>query len=76
MHGQPPQRLPPEMEWQKVQDLPKVTDEPGIQIEGFSANVHNCTKCSIFWDLPYWQHQLLRHNLDVMHIEKNSAKIL
>jgi len=24
-----------------------------------------------FWDLPYWRHQLPRHNLDVLHIEKN-----
>ncbi|KAL2894401.1 polyprotein [Bienertia sinuspersici] len=29
------------------------------------------TKRSIFFDLPYWEHNLLRHNLDVMHIEKN-----
>ncbi|CAN0917775.1 hypothetical protein LINGRAHAP2_LOCUS30504 [Linum grandiflorum] len=28
-------------------------------------------KRSIFWDLPYWKSNLLRHNLDVMHIEKN-----
>ncbi|XP_039138852.1 uncharacterized protein LOC120276193 [Dioscorea cayenensis subsp. rotundata] len=28
-------------------------------------------KRSIFFDLPYWEHNLLRHNLDVMHIEKN-----
>ena len=28
-------------------------------------------KKSIFFDLPYWEHNLLRHNLDVMHIEKN-----
>ncbi|KAH0655532.1 hypothetical protein KY285_030414 [Solanum tuberosum] len=27
-------------------------------------------KRSIFFELPYWQHNLLRHNLDVMHIEK------
>ena len=25
----------------------------------------------IFFDLPYWESNLLRHNLDVMHIEKN-----
>ena len=24
-----------------------------------------------FLDLPYWKNNLLRHNLDVMHIEKN-----
>ena len=28
-------------------------------------------KKSIFFNLPYWSHNLLRHNLDVMHIEKN-----
>ena len=28
-------------------------------------------KKSIFFELEYWQHLLLRHNLDVMHIEKN-----
>jgi len=28
-------------------------------------------KKSIFFDLPYWESNLLRHNLDVMHIEKN-----
>ncbi|CAA7027471.1 unnamed protein product [Microthlaspi erraticum] len=28
-------------------------------------------KKSIFFELPYWEHSLLRHNLDVMHIEKN-----
>ncbi|XP_042941123.1 uncharacterized protein LOC122275881 [Carya illinoinensis] len=31
----------------------------------------NWTKKSIFFDLPYWQELELRHNLDVMHIEKN-----
>ncbi|XP_061374183.1 uncharacterized protein LOC133316451 [Gastrolobium bilobum] len=28
-------------------------------------------KKSIFFELPYWRHNLLRHNLDMMHIEKN-----
>lgn len=28
-------------------------------------------KKSIFFDLPYWCHNPLRHNLDAMHIEKN-----
>ncbi|OMO91599.1 Transposon, En/Spm-like protein [Corchorus capsularis] len=28
-------------------------------------------KMSIFFELVYWEHNLLRHNLDVMHIEKN-----
>ncbi|KAG6427520.1 hypothetical protein SASPL_111766 [Salvia splendens] len=28
-------------------------------------------KRSIFWDLLYWKELLIRHNLDVMHVEKN-----
>ncbi|KAL1225023.1 hypothetical protein V5N11_002802 [Cardamine amara subsp. amara] len=32
---------------------------------------HNWHKESIFWELPYWKDLNLRHNLDVMHIEKN-----
>ncbi|CAH9114561.1 unnamed protein product [Cuscuta europaea] len=28
-------------------------------------------KRSIFWDLPYWKDLLIRHHLDIMHIEKN-----
>ncbi|XP_016170778.1 uncharacterized protein LOC107613333 [Arachis ipaensis] len=26
---------------------------------------------SVFFELPYWKDHMLRHNLDVMHIEKN-----
>ena len=29
------------------------------------------THKSIFWELPYWSTLLIRHYLDVMHIEKN-----
>ncbi|CAL5430629.1 unnamed protein product [Camellia sinensis] len=32
---------------------------------------HNWKKKSIFYELSYWEHNLIRHNLDVMHIEKN-----
>ncbi|XP_060182237.1 uncharacterized protein LOC132611895 [Lycium barbarum] len=28
-------------------------------------------KRNIFWDFPYWSSNMIRHNLDVMHIEKN-----
>ena len=28
-------------------------------------------KHSIFWEFPYWSTNLIRHNLDIMHIEKN-----
>ena len=30
-------------------------------------------KRSIFFELPYWESNLLRHNLDFMHIEKMYA---
>jgi len=32
---------------------------------------HNWITWSIFWELSYWKTNLLCHNLDVMHIEKN-----
>ena len=32
---------------------------------------HNQAKRSIFWELFYWKTNLLRHNLDVIHIENN-----
>ncbi|CAA7029818.1 unnamed protein product [Microthlaspi erraticum] len=40
------------------------------RVNGY-GDYHNWHKRSIFWDLPYWKDHLLRHNLDVMHIEKN-----
>ncbi|CAH9127371.1 unnamed protein product [Cuscuta epithymum] len=41
-----------------------------MRADGF-GRTHNWIKRSIFWELPYWKHLLVRHNLDVMHIEKN-----
>ncbi|XP_019082497.1 PREDICTED: uncharacterized protein LOC109125373 [Camelina sativa] len=40
------------------------------RIDGYGEH-HNWHKKSIFWRLPYWKNLLLRHNIDVMHIEKN-----
>jgi hypothetical protein len=36
-----------------------------------SKKVTQWNKKSIFFELPYWESNLLRHNLDFMHIEKN-----
>src|ERR1044072_2056639 len=36
-----------------------------------SESTQQWKKKSIFFELPYWEHNKLRHNLDVMHIEKN-----
>jgi hypothetical protein len=32
---------------------------------------HNWVKRSIFWEFPYWKTNLLRHNIDVIHLKKN-----
>ncbi|KAK2370919.1 hypothetical protein QL285_083923 [Trifolium repens] len=68
----PPQYLTSEQVWDKVQDKPKVQVVGGVALKprGY-GQAHNWTKKSIFWDLPYWKDNLLRHNLDVMHVEKN-----
>ncbi|PKU65335.1 hypothetical protein MA16_Dca001225 [Dendrobium catenatum] len=44
---------------------------PRFSSEEIYGVYHNWTKKSIFWSLPYWRTNLIRHNLDVMHIEKN-----
>ena len=31
-------------------------------------------KKSIFFSLPYWEEHMLRHNLDLMHIEKKCSR--
>ncbi|XP_028954422.1 uncharacterized protein [Malus domestica] len=39
--------------------------------ESSTSSKSQWKKKSIFYELPYWRHLLIRHNLDVMHIEKN-----
>ena len=39
-----------------------------------AASHLNWTKKSIFFDLPYWETLTIRHNLDVMYIEKNCVR--
>ena len=68
----PPPRLTPSQVWRRVKDYPKVTETGVTRIDGY-GEWHNWTKRSIFWDLPYWKDNLLRHNLDVMHIEKKNS---
>ncbi|XP_025628721.1 uncharacterized protein [Arachis hypogaea] len=54
--------------------LGKVQTEAGKRARGQQAALQDESpwkKRSIFFDLPYWEYNLLRHNLDVMHIEKN-----
>lgn len=60
----------------KVSGFPKTVSCGGNhgKFQGY-GNIHNWHKQSIFWELPYWKVHLLRHNLDVMHIEKTFSII-
>jgi len=67
----PPTTMTSDLVWGRVRDLPMATENPRLsKLRGY-GEVHNWRKKSIFWNLPYWKDNLLRHNLDVMHIEKN-----
>ncbi|KAK6791414.1 hypothetical protein RDI58_010495 [Solanum bulbocastanum] len=66
----PPPLLTGHQIWERVSQLPKVTEASPSRLPGYGVE-HNWTKQSIFWELSYWKDNLLRHNLDVMHIEKN-----
>jgi hypothetical protein len=68
---------PPRLSGEELHD---VVSEYGNIVFGLQSSkqkfpgfglTHNWVKRSIFWELPYWKTNLLRHNLDVMHIEKN-----
>nr|XP_017219141.1 PREDICTED: uncharacterized protein LOC108196387 isoform X2 [Daucus carota subsp. sativus] len=53
--------------------LMKITELGSEEHNAKIIKTYNCgwKKRSIFWDLPYWRTLSIRHNLDVMHIEKN-----
>ena len=51
--------------------LKKVTKIGAIDPNVPVSKLTGWKKKSIFWDLPYWSTNLIRHNLDVMHIDKN-----
>ena len=56
-----------------MSSLSYITDSLSLsdtRLPGYGVH-HNWTKKSIFWELPYWKSNLIRHNIDVMHTEKN-----
>ncbi|XP_010666303.1 uncharacterized protein LOC104883469 [Beta vulgaris subsp. vulgaris] len=65
----PPPNLCGEDVWKCVSMLPKTTDGPEA-LKRLKKEKMGWFKQSIFWELPYWKDLLIRHNLDVMHIEK------
>ncbi|XP_010462917.1 PREDICTED: uncharacterized protein LOC104743549 [Camelina sativa] len=73
----PPQSLTGEQvyyERLKCVNPPKTRDVSGNsyekKMEGYGEE-HNWHKESILWSLSYWKDFNLRHNIDVMHTEKN-----
>ncbi|CAM9000218.1 unnamed protein product [Rhodiola kirilowii] len=57
--------------FERVRNLKYIWEQGTNEVlEGYGV-WHNWTKKSILWELPYWVDIKLRHNLDVMHIEKN-----
>ncbi|XP_021631792.1 uncharacterized protein LOC110629188 [Manihot esculenta] len=51
--------------------LMRIIDIDSHEINGRLSKTTGWRKRSILWDLPYWSTNMIRHNLDVMHIEKN-----
>ncbi|XP_021746191.1 uncharacterized protein LOC110712080 [Chenopodium quinoa] len=68
--GAPPHIMSGEELWECVKDLRKATDGPDL-IKLLKKEKKGWFKQSTLWELPYWKHLLICHNLDVMHIEKN-----
>ena len=80
-HRQPPRTLSGEevlqqllrieqVEFGKAPDLLQQKKRKRVQ------NSSNWKKMSIFFELPYWSTNKIRHNLDIMHIVKNVCESL
>jgi hypothetical protein len=71
----PPPHMPTGDEiWRQVQGIDTVAQAIRKRRKIGQANCDEqliWKKQSIFFTLPYWKNNMLRHNLDVMHIEKN-----
>ncbi|XP_042958038.1 uncharacterized protein LOC122293546 [Carya illinoinensis] len=73
-HRMPPRDLGGYDILNQLQMIGDVTFGKSLRKRKRTAEELNWTKCSIFYTLPYWSTLRLRHNLDVMHIEKNIAE--
>ncbi|KAG6395273.1 hypothetical protein SASPL_145915 [Salvia splendens] len=65
--GEAPQQLSGDM---VMDDLRDFTKKYGKLVKD-NTKLFNWKKKSIFFELPYWKDNMVRHNLDVMHTEKN-----
>lgn len=70
----PPKRLSGEEVYEQLQSL--VPDENGKNTFADFGKGHNWIGISGLWQLEYFKKLLLRHNIDVMHNEKNIADAL
>ena len=52
-------------------DIRKVTELDAEQVNRRLCKSYERKKRRIFWDLPFWSSNMIQHNLDVMHIQKN-----
>jgi len=74
-HMDPPVALTGDEVLKQLQHLGDVTFGKGIKRKRHTQNnAYNWRKRSIFFQLPYWKYLLIRHNLDVMHIERNISQ--
>jgi hypothetical protein len=59
-----------EEEVKKTKKVGKNAENNGNETSGLFK------KRSIFWNLPYWKDLMVRHAIDVMHVEKNVCEAL
>jgi hypothetical protein len=69
-----PKRLSGEEIYQQLCSL-TLDKKEKHKYEGF-GKLHNWIDISGLWQLPYWKKLVLRHNIDVMHNEKNVADVM
>ncbi|XP_010424574.1 PREDICTED: uncharacterized protein LOC104709702 [Camelina sativa] len=55
------------------EDVTSESEEDEEEVEIDEDELSRWKKRSIFFSLPYWEELPVRHNLDVMHVEKNVA---
>ena len=48
-------------------------DIDATEVNGVICKTCGWNKRSIFWEFPYWSSNLIRHNLDVMHIKNENV---
>ncbi|XP_075076271.1 uncharacterized protein LOC142162942 [Nicotiana tabacum] len=73
-NGSTEERNPP-LKLSRTDILRQIEEGRGVELNGSGKRSRRATKQwnkrSIFFELPYWESNLLYHNLDFMHIEKN-----